>query len=240
MDVKRYDVDLAIKLSKAMHDMWVSSPHGIGIYLAQIVHEHTRPDPMSREDAERLVRSWYNAQCTTDAYETQSDALTADKLYKQIIASLTTIPRPDPADIDDTFWKDNQDKPEECYDPMAQAMRFIDNLGLLESLVVSTLDGRKKIYNILKTERKQIVIETMNRFSDICSMIDAVREEGEGTYEACKRLIDTNSKCPDPAEVERLVDELIKASGYYSQIGSSSLSKKREKARADLLKLVGG
>ena len=150
------------------------------------------------------------------------------------------IPRPDPADIDDTFWKDNQDKPEECYDPMAQAMRFIDNLGLLESLVVSTLDGRKKIYNILKTERKQIVIETMNRFSDICSMIDAVREEGEGTYEACKRLIDTNSKCPDPAEVERLVDELIKASGYYSQIGSSSLSKKREKARTDLLKLVGG
>jgi len=52
MDVKKYDVDLAIKLSKAMHDMWVDSPHDIGIYLAQIVHEHTRPDPA---EVERLV-----------------------------------------------------------------------------------------------------------------------------------------------------------------------------------------
>ena len=112
MDVKRWKVvidseDCPHTSSIEMCMLYETDINLSNEHLMDCTHENcpvkhllTRPDPMSKEDAERLVRSWYNAQCATDAYETQSDALTANKLYKQIIASLTTIPRPDPAEVE--------------------------------------------------------------------------------------------------------------------------------------------
>ena len=37
---EKFDVDLALKLNKIIHDMWVHAPHDIGMCLAIAVDKH--------------------------------------------------------------------------------------------------------------------------------------------------------------------------------------------------------
>lgn len=92
------------------------------------------------------------------------------------------------SNVDTSYWKGRRDKPEDSMDPIAQAMNFIRGTEIVEDMLKIMIFGRKNAYNQLKKERKKIVIESMNHFSDICSMIDTCREGDEGTWETAKRL----------------------------------------------------
>jgi hypothetical protein len=83
---------------------------------------------------------------------------------------------------------------------------------------------------------------------DISSILNHLNyymgQHGEANTECAEAIYKDYIPRPDPAEVERLVDELIRKAIRYGQSNHTNISNHNstqvDQARAQLLKLVGG
>jgi len=93
MDVKRYDQWIDPEFDHRCKCEQREAKWGRYVLYDDIKHLLTRPDPMSKEEAEKLV----DELLTDDRpYEWKS----LSPAYIKIISALTGIPRPDPAEVE--------------------------------------------------------------------------------------------------------------------------------------------
>ena len=91
---------------------------------------------------------------------------------------------------DKEYWgslKDYSDSTDPIAITIGRLKAFLPMVEIIQDVIPSAIE-------MLDRERQEIINDSMKRWSDICSMIDALSKNGESTYETATRICDFYKK----------------------------------------------
>lgn len=77
--------------------------------------------------------------------------------------------------------KDYSDSTDPIAITIGRLKAFLPMVEIIQDVIPSAIE-------MLDRERQEIINDSMKRWSDICSMIDVLSEDGESTYETASRI----------------------------------------------------